>query len=212
MTGVGTAEASPAAGSHGVQQRLTIFADSGRLPDVPVIVERLGTPKELATVFWRHLHGANVRYAVLREDRIVRAMYLAPDLIPNRALSTTNIELYPGAWVTTAVLLGNTHRAMSGPGVFFRQLDLGADEAWMAPVLMRFQQGIEVMDRIYADAVLHEWKLYEQTWICERKGHRWRLLGAGNTDSLRRSNVLTDSPPDSASEYLWRIGAVPLGM
>lgn len=193
--------------------RLTMFGEAGqRTAELPLKTDDLASRPYLERLHRRHIDSNDCRYAIIRHDRQVLAMYLAPDLIPQKAVRLPIITTITGRWVTTAVGLGSStsYRALAGPGLFFRQLDLSATESWMAPILMRFHQSIAVVSEKLGDTTIHQWEICGQRYYSTRVGGNWRFFGAGNTSKQRLEQIVEQLHPDSASTLLWAIGAIRL--
>ena len=193
--------------------RLTMFGEGGRrAPDVPVTLSPLPTQPDLDRVYRNHIGGGQCRYAVIRRGKTVHAMYLAPDLLPGKAVMLPTGQRYVGRWSTVALSLGSNRamRAIMGPSLFFRQLDLAAAESWMAPVLMRFQHSVTCRVRTFGTAVVHEWEIYGLRYFVARHRSTWRLYGGGNTPGKRLEKLCSRMGDVPARTFLWEIGAIPL--
>jgi hypothetical protein len=141
-------------------------------------------------------------------------LYLADDLVPVAAVRFCGRRKTLGRWVTSAVRLATPAfgRAFTGPDVFFRQMDLGAREAWLAPLLMSFAVDVEMRDVVVGGVRLHEWELRGDRYYYEDRARgRWALHGGGNTSAERLEQVLRREAPSSVGEFLWAVGAIKLG-
>lgn len=196
-----------------IQCRLTMFGDAGkRHPDVAVGLDELPDQLALDQLYDTHMARTRPRYAVVREGTAVRALYLAPDLVPREAVRFRGYGDNTGRWATTSVPLGDNSsmRAITGPSLFFRQLDLQSAESWMAPVLMRFHKAVDVSERDFGNTVVHQWGMYGQEYFCTRHRSQWQLYCAGSISPERLEAAVAEASPTTAEDFLWAIGAIPL--
>lgn len=192
---------------------LTIYGDRGStLGEHRVVIPPLPERSVLERLFREHIDGSRARYAVAREDRRVRALYLAEDLVPESAIRFSVKRRMPGRWATTAIPLGanGIGRAFCGPDLFFRQVDLGFTEAWLATVLMGFGSDVDVREITLRGEKAYEWELRGDRYFYRAKGGRWTLYGAGNTPAEVIERVVDRDKPASLDDYLWSVGAIRL--
>ncbi|MBT3218029.1 MAG: hypothetical protein HN348_02980 [Proteobacteria bacterium] len=182
------------------------------MAEIPLQAEDFANQAKLEQLYWGHLAENSCRYAMIRRDRQVEAMYLASDLIPKKAVRLPIVTTCRGRWVTTSFLLGSStsYRALAGPGLFFRQLDLSATESWMAPILMRFRKNPEIVSQQLGGTTVHQWDLEGQRYYSTRVGGKWGFFGAGNTSEQRLQETIEQLVPNSASALMWAIGAIRL--
>lgn len=192
---------------------LTVYGEGAKvLVERRVVVPPLPERSLLERLYREHIEGVPVRYAVAREDRVVRALYLAEDLVPRTAFRFGGRKGRVGRWSTTAVQVGQgvAGRMFFGPELFFRQIDLGADESWLAPVLMAFGHDVEVAEHRFPDGSAWAWDFRDEHFLFVQRATRWILCGAGNTPSDRVERVLEAEKPQSTVDLLWSLGCVPI--
>lgn len=192
---------------------LTVYGDDAKvLGEGRVVIPPLPEKSLLERLYREHMDGRPVRYAVAREDRVVRAMYLAEDLVPKAAHRFGPRKGRVGRWATSSVMLGAgiTGRVLIGPELFFRQIDLGPEESWLAPILMGFGADVETRSFPFNEGTLWEWEVRGDRYYYLNRGARWLLYGAGNTPTDRVDRAIDEEKPASASDLLWTVGAVPI--
>jgi hypothetical protein len=175
-----------------------------------VVIPPLPERSLLDRLYREHLRGTHARYAVAREGRTVRAVWLSEELVPETAVRTPEFKPRRGSWVTTVVPLGGLGRGFAGPDIFFRQVDLGYAEAWMAAVLMGFGQDVDVRELVLGNDRVLEWEMRGERFYYRARGGRWAVYGAGNTPQERIDDVLASRKPADAETFLWEIGAIKL--
>jgi hypothetical protein len=166
----------------------------------------------LDLVHKQFMGGQTVSYAVLEQGPRVRAVFLHHQIVPPNAVITTVRRRSPGRWVSGLVDLpwDAGGRGAVGPEVFFRQVDLDPDRAWLAPILMRLPLHATRVLRI-DDRELHGWEARGERYFYSGTGASWRLYGAGNTPLLRLEQAAHLAAPETVEDYLWAVGAIPLG-
>jgi hypothetical protein len=192
---------------------LTVYGDrSSTLAERRVVIPPLPERALLERLWREHIEGSACRYAVAREDRTIRAFYLAEDLLPEAAVRLTGKKGRLGRWATSAVHLGEGYatRAFVGPDLFFRQLDLGPPESWLAASLLGFGQDVEVRAHAFGGEAVYEWEIRSDLYYYRGRAGRWTLYGAGNTPIDRIDAMIAHHPPDSVDDFLWMIGAIKL--
>jgi hypothetical protein len=196
---------------------LTLFGAGGEpIASVALdIPERL--PASLLVRWWReHIQGRTCRYAIARVNRQTRALFLAEDLIPKRAV---RVPVAPGlrlrgGWLTRSLRLGEWGggRAFVGPNLFIRQVDVLPAEAWLAPIFLGFGSGEEPRRVPVEDpggSTLFEIPGEEGRLFCAVRGGAARLYGAGNTPADRLAAALAEAPA-SVDDFFWAVGAIPV--
>lgn len=175
-----------------------------------VVIPPLPERSLLDRLYREHLRGAHARYAVAREGRTVRSVWLSEELVPETAVRTPEFNPRRGSWVTTVVPLGGLGRGFAGPDIFFRQVDLGYAEAWMAAVLMGFGQDVDVRELLFGNDRVLEWEMRGERFYYRARSGRWGVYGAGNTPQERIDEVVASRRPADAGSFLWEIGAIKL--
>ncbi len=193
---------------------LTTYGSSGA-PSAQLKVE---VPDELehatlVRLYSKGILGRDCRYAVLREGRRVRAVFLANDLVPESAVTFAPPSRIRGKWLTAAMRMGDWGggRVFLGPATFFRQVDLKPREAWLAPVLMGFRCADDLTGAKMGKETVYQLNLAGSRYYYVLQGSKWRFYGAGNTsDAALRAAIAAIQPAD-ADALLWSVGAIPLG-
>lgn len=193
---------------------LTVYGDDAKiLAEGRVVIPPLPEKSVLERLYREHLDGKPLRYAVAREGRVVHALYLAEDLIPKAAHRFSGRKGRVGRWATTSMILGQAliGRAFAGPELFFRQIDLGPDESWLAPILMGFAQDAEIETFPFPSGErVYHWELRGEHFYYISRGARWTLYGAGNTPADRLEALAKKIDAQSASDLLWEVGGIPI--
>jgi hypothetical protein len=192
---------------------LTVYGeDANVLVESRVVIPPLPEKGLLERLYREYMDGRPLRYAVAREERVVRALYLAEDLVPKLATRFGPRKGRVGRWATSSVMLGQgvTGRVLLGPELFFRQIDLGPEESWLAPILMGFGVDVETRAFPFGDTTLWEWELRGDRYYYMHKGARWSLYGAGNTPGDRIDRAIAEANPATPADLLWTIGGVPI--
>ncbi len=193
--------------------QLTVYGEEARvLVERRVVIPALPEKSLLERIYRESLDGKPVRYAVAREERAVRALYLAEDLVPRGGHRFGGRKGRLGRWTTSAVQVGGgiAGRLFVGPELFFRQIDLLPDESWLAPLLMGFAADVEVQHRDLADGGAWEWEIRDERFFFVNRGARWSLYGAGNTPTDRFERAIADAKPTTTSDLLWAVGSVSI--
>lgn len=195
--------------------QLTVFGTQGqRMAQLPAEVPENPEPSLLARLYKKAIKGKDCRYAVVRSKGRVRALYLAEDLVPEKAIRMGANTRHEGNWATTALRLGEWGggRAFMGPHLFFRQVDITPREAWLAPVLVGFGRpdpsGRALVEGPESRQLL-EFQHRGSRFFYAYTGSRWTLYGAGNTPEDRIEAVRAASG-DDIDAFLWGVGAIPL--
>ena len=111
-------------------------------------------------------------------------------------------------------------RGVFGPELFFRQLDVDPERAWMSPLLMRMEQRPTTRELQVAKEGSPAGPRTDRLWTWEVRGERfyyrqvgaeWAIYGAGNTPLLRLEQAVHLADPRTVEDYLWAVGAVRLG-
>jgi len=167
----------------------------------------------LTKLYSEGILGNECRYAVVRQGREVRALFLADDLVPHSAVRFSTSTRIRGKWATSALQMGDWGggRVFIGPSVFFRQVDLKPREAWLAPVLMGFPCTQEVRQIAFGPDTVYELNLNGSRYYYLMKGGAWKLYGAGNTPQAVIDRIIHKRKPPTAIAFLWVVGAVELG-
>jgi hypothetical protein len=193
---------------------LKVFDGAGQLArDLRVQLGATIDAETLALVHKQCISGLTCSYALLEDGPRLSALFLHPQLLPPAAVVYSPRRKAPGRWITHAIPLGDEAggRAAWGPELFFRQTDLDAERAWLAPLLMRLSGRLASRRLDVGDDVLWAWEHVEQRFYYRERGRRARLYGAGNTPLLRLEQAVHLAQPESVDDYLWAVGAVPLG-
>lgn len=192
---------------------LTMYGEQGIvLGERRVVVPPLPERPVLDRMYREHIDPGRCRYAVAREDRKVRALYLADGLLPEGTVRLPGRRRQLGRWATTAMDLAPGHRAFAGPDVFYRQMDIQPNLAWLATVLIGFGSDVEVRKLAFGGErdTVYEWEVRDERFYYRVRGGRWSLFGAGNTPS-QLIEQLIEAGPASSGDFLWSVGAVRLG-
>ncbi len=193
---------------------LRVFDGAGRLArELRVQVPDTLDPPTLERIHRQCIAGVTCSYAVLDQGWTVRALYLHHQLLPREAVITGVRRRSPGRWITASCELGplGGGRGACGPDIFFRQAELDAERAWLAPLLLRLGQRLSTRTRTLGENPLWTWQLRAERYFYWETPRRWQLLGGGNTPLLRLEQAVHLADPASVEEYLWAVGAVPLG-
>ena len=191
---------------------LTMYGSPGHvLGEAKVVLPPLAERTVLDRLHREHIEPRKAQFAVAREGRKVRALFLTEAKVPMASVRLPTARKKPfGRWVTSAVPLGDIGRAFAGPDVFFRQIDLDAGEAWLATVLVGFGVDVDVSTRAFGDDALFDWDLRGEHFYYRGKGRRWQLHGGGNTSQDRLDEAVAVAAPTSAADVFWAVGAVRL--
>ena len=159
------------------------------------------------------INGITCSHAVLEQGFGIHAVFLHPQLLPPEAIKTSVRRRSAGMWITHTVELDALAggRAVIGPELFFRQVDLGRDRAWMAPLLMRMAKKAPSRRITVSDKSLWSWEVAGNRFFYRDLGGIWRLYGAGNTPLLRLEQAVHIADPQTPEDYLWAVGAIALG-
>lgn len=193
---------------------LKVFDGSGALArDLRV---QLAEPFGLATldlVHQRCIQGLTCSYALLEHEGRLRGVFLHPQLLPPNARIFSARKRTPGRWITHLLDIGASSggRTIWGPEIFFRQTDIDADRAWLAPLLLQFAARPSTRRIDLPGDPIWSWEVADQRYYYREAGSRWWLYGAGNTPLLRLEQAVHLSSPASSIDYLWSVGAIPLG-
>lgn len=176
-----------------------------------VVVPPLPERPVLDRMYREHIDPGRCRYAVAREDRKVRALYLADDLLPDGTVRLPGRRRQLGRWATTSMELAPGHKAFAGPDVFFRQMDILPASAWIATVLVGFGSDVEVRNLGFANPrdTVYEWEVRDERFYYRVRAGRWALFGAGNTPPQLVERLL-EARPETSDDFLWNIGAIRL--
>lgn len=192
---------------------LTVFDGAGRL----VRSLRVQTPDGLdaATLDLVHrqcIAGSSALYAELNHGPRTLALFLHHQVVPPASTVTAARRRSPGRWVTHTVPLGAGAggRGVLGPEVFFRQADIDIDRAWLAALLLRLSNRHASHTITVGDEELWSWEHQGERYFYVEGGSSWSVYGAGNTPLLRLEQAVHLAAPQTAQEYLWAIGAIPL--
>lgn len=192
---------------------LKVFDGAGALArDLRV---QLAEPLDQGTLDLVHrqcISGLTCSYAMIEQGGRLRAMFLHPQLLPPRAIAFGSRRRVPGRWITHTLELGDEAggRGVWGPDVFFCQVDLDAERAWLAPMLLRLTGRLSSRRVALGSSAVWSWEIGDQRYLYSESGRR-RLHGAGNTPLLRLEQAVHLASPTSPQEYLWAVGAVPIG-
>lgn len=164
--------------------------------------------------------GLPALYATLECGGRHRAIFLHPHAVPLDSVITAARRRSPGRWITGVVDLSPDAggRGIYGPEMFFRQVDVDPERAWLSPLLMRMANRPASREvrvgpaptRPGADR-LWTWEVRGERFFYRQLGRDWALYGAGNTPLLRLEQAVHLADPSTVEEYLWALGAVRLG-
>ena len=117
----------------------------------------------------------------------------------------------PGRWVTDCIAVGSGahQRLFMGPGVFFRQVDLG-ESAFLLPLLLRFRSPVAATPRSLEHEQLYEWRHANCRYFYSSQRGTWGLWNAGNTADERHEAVIRAEAPATATAMAWTLGALRL--
>ena len=191
---------------------LTMYGEQGFvLGERRVVVPPLPERPVLDRMYREHIDPGRCRYAVAREERKVRALYLADDLLPDGSVKLPGRRRQLGRWATTSMELAPGHKVFAGPDVFFRQMDLPPASAWLATVLVGFGCDVEVRELVFGAAkdTIYEWEVRDERFYYRVRRSRWALFGAGNTPPQLVERLI-ESRPASSDDFLWTAGAIRL--
>lgn len=193
---------------------LKVYDGTGRLArELRVQVPDVLDQPTLDLMHRQCIAGITCSYAVLTRGWTVLAMFLHHQLVPEQAVVTGVRRRAPGRWLTATVPLGDDAggRGVIGPEMFFRQIDLDADRAWIAPYLLRL--GTRLPSRVLQidNEGMWTWEQHGERFFYLAEGPVWSLFGGGNTPLLRLEQAVHIEAPGSVRDYLWAVGAVPLG-
>ena len=190
---------------------LTLYSAPNKvLHTVDVEISEHPTAVNLSALYRDHLAGTHCRYAVAREETAAHALFLPKVAVPDSAVRFAGQRRSPGRWITSILRLGTWGggRAFLGPEIFFRQVDLEINEAWLAPALVGFAADVQVREISAGDGSLYLWTMASNHFAYDQSGAQWRLYSAGNTPWERVEQVMAEEKPDTVSDLLWSIGAV----
>jgi len=193
---------------------LQVFDGAGRLArSVQVQVPEPIDPSTLDLIHKQFLASGTVSYAVVDQGFKVRAIFLHHQIVPPNAIVTSIRRRSPGGWVTGTVdlPLDAGGRGAVGPEVFFRQVDLDLDRAWLATWLMRLGTRYSSRTLRVGDGELYGWETRGERFFYRSSGPQWQVYGAGNTPLLRLEQAAHLAAPETVEDYLWAVGAIPLG-
>ena len=97
-----------------------------------------------------------------------------------------------------------------GPDLLFRQVDVDAAHAWMAPLLLRLGPEMVPRELELADGMLRTWESRGERYFYREFETSWALYGAGNTPLLRLEQAIHLDAPKTVDDYLWAVGAIAL--
>lgn len=183
---------------------------------------RVSVPDRLDQPTLDQLHrqcisGLPALYARLSSGARTRALFLHAHVVPEQAVVTASRRRSPGRWLTAAVSLGPGAggRAVFGPEVLFRQVDVDPERAWLIPMLLNMvHRPASRQLRIGGSGSCTElwtWEVHGERFYYREQGTRWWLYGAGNTPLLRLEQAVHLADPQSVEDYLWAVGAIVLG-
>ena len=117
----------------------------------------------------------------------------------------------PGRWVTDCIEVGEGahERLFMGPGIFFRQVDLG-ESAILLPLLLRFRSPVAATTRSLENEQLFEWRHAKSRYFYSNHRGVWGLWNAGNTADDRHEAVIRAEEPATAKAMAWTLGALRL--
>lgn len=189
---------------------LTIYGEQGIvLGERRVVVPPLPERPVLDRMYREHIDPGRCRFAVAREERKVRALYLADDLLPEGTVRLPGRRRQLGRWATTSLELAPGHKAFAGPDVFFRQMDIAPTWAWLATVMVGFGCDVDIRKRDFGPRdALWEWDVRDERFYYRPRGGRWALFGGGNTPDHVVERVAQES--SASDEFLWAVGAIRL--
>ncbi|MFT7517898.1 MAG: hypothetical protein ACI9MC_000022 [Kiritimatiellia bacterium] len=193
---------------------LKVFDGSGLLArEVPLTTPPHLDQTTLDSVHRECISGVTCSHAILEQGFAVHAVFLHPQLVPPEAIVTSVRKRSVGRWLTHTLDLDLAAggRAIIGPEVFFRQVDLGRERAWMAPLILRMLQKAPSRNIPIADQALWSWEVRGNRFFYRDDGKTWQLFGAGNTPLLRMEQAIHLADPQTTDEYLWAVGAISLG-
>lgn len=167
------------------------------------------------------IQGLPALFARLVEGTRTRAIFLHAHAVPDHAVITASRRRSPGRWLTATTRLGAGAggRGIVGPEIFFRQVDIDRERAWLSPLIvgMASRQGSRQV-RVPGEPAegmgspeLWTWEVRGERFFYREHGGRWRLYGAGNTPLLRLEQAVHLADPQTFDDYLWAVGAIVLG-
>jgi hypothetical protein len=192
---------------------LKVFDGNGQLArDLRVQLPDSVDRSALALVHRQCIGGLTCSYALLEDGPSLLAAFLHPQLLPPGAVLTGPRRRTPGRWFTHALELGDEAggRGVWGPDVFFRQVDLDAERAWLAPLLLRLGQRLPSRRIALQGSALWLFEAENQRYFYREHSRRAALYGAGNTPLLRLEQAVHLAQPETIDDYLWAVGAVPV--
>jgi len=192
---------------------LKVFDGAGQLArDLRVQLAEPLDPQTLGLVHRQCIEGITCSYAILDQGGRLKAIFLHPQLLPPQAIALGARRRVPGRWITHTLELGDEAggRGVWGPDLFFRQVDLDAERAWLAPMLLRMSGRLSSRRIPLANTAIWSWEIGDQRYFYSETGKR-RLHGAGNTPLLRLEQAVHLANPETPLDYLWAVGAVPIG-
>lgn len=194
---------------------LAVYGDTGqKLTERKVVVDltaRGGLGMDRLETFDSAWEGLPARYAIVREGLNVQALWLATDLLPDEATAFGAVDDPSGLWLTTRVPLDETGTAVAGPHGFFRLCDISDRDAWMLPMIQRLRATPLLRSRGFDDGDLVEWMMPNGRWYyLQRDDGRWSLHASGNTPEARIEELVRETRPETASDFLRVVGAIAL--
>lgn len=193
---------------------LKVFNESGELArDLRVSLDEPIDQPALDLVQKQCLQGMTCSYAMLEVNRELTALYLHSQLLPPAIRIFGTRRRATGRWLTHRLELGIRAggRGLWGPECFFRQTDIDAERAWLTPLLLRLRPSLASRAITLANGDVWSWEFRDERFFYRDNGPRWALYGAGNTPLLRMEQALHLANPTTAEDYLWAIGAIPMG-
>jgi hypothetical protein len=186
---------------------LIAYGDAG----MPILERRIDFPHlpdrpALERIRRENIDAARCRYALVRDGRRVRGLYLAEDLLPQNVVRIGPRRGKLLRWFTSAVPLDGGLRGFCGPELFVRQVDLGGADAWLAPLLVGFVNDVPVRKHQLGWESVFEWDYRNDRYLYRSQRHKWVMYGAGNTPSEHIAGVL--KTVGNVDDFLWEIGAL----
>lgn len=167
------------------------------------------------------IQGKPALFARLMEGASTRAVFIHAHAVPDGAVVTASRRRSPGRWLTGMTQLSTSAggRGIIGPEVFFRQVDIDPERAWLSPLLIGLSRRsgsrrIELPSHSsggHGGEELWTWELRGERYYYKQSGTRWWVYGAGNTPLLRLEQAVHLADPRTADDYLWAVGAVEMG-
>ena len=188
---------------------LSVYCSSGEVSELGVQLPSRPAVSRLDELYEVHLAGRDCRWARVRCGVETVAVFLAESEVPRHAIRFAG-TMIGGRWATSRLDLGDglEGRGVLGPDMFFRQMELAADEAWLVPALLGLPTCMETQDIVINGQCIHSWTLRDLRYYYAPDGRgAWRLLGGGSTP-WDRIEAIVIRRPASVGDFLRIVGAL----